>query len=86
MLAEIFQLRRFDDELVDLIHNIKLLIFLEVATVQLLYDAIQNLNSSGILRLRVLGAISAFGFDAAISSGSRACYHGTDGITIGHEL
>ena len=86
MLAEIFQLRRFNDELVDLVHNIKLLILLEVAPVQLLYDAVQNLNSSRILRLRILRAISAFGFDAAICSGSRAGYHCADGIAVGQEL
>lgn len=87
MLAKILQLCRLNDELVDLVDDIKLLILLEVATVQLLDNAVQDLDGSGILRLRVLGAIGAFGLGgAAICPGSGAGDQRADAIGVSHEL
>lgn len=57
VLAQILQLRRFNNQLVDLANNIQFFCILEIATCQLLTDTIQDLQGPCILHLGILSAV-----------------------------
>jgi hypothetical protein len=65
MLAEILQLRRLIDQFVDLIHDVELLVLLEVPTVKLLLDTGENLEGPLVLYLRLLLLVLLMTVDVA---------------------
>lgn len=51
VLAQVFKLGRFDDELVDLGDDLEFLVWLEVAARELLVDAVEHLDCACVLQL-----------------------------------
>lgn len=52
MLTQILQLRRLNDELIDLGNDLELLVGLEVTSRKLLVNAIEDLDGARVLQLR----------------------------------
>lgn len=79
MLAEILQLRRLIDQLIDLIHDVELLVLLEVAPVKLLLHATEYLEGTLVLYLRLLLLVLVVAVDVARWHGRGVCSGTTTG-------
>lgn len=84
MLAEVLQLRRLHDELVDLANDVELLVGLEVATRELLVDAVEDLDGARVLALDLLDAVEDVAVDAGRAVGSGAGAGGGRGRGLGN--
>lgn len=58
VLTQVLELRRFHNQFINLIDDVKLFVILEVSSCELLLHAVQYFNSSGILTLGLLRTIS----------------------------